>query len=86
MFSITECKEVNRSSAKSRRRYLNICRANSSSTFSIEMDIYQQEGVLLIKKAFIKQFYGIYEMIFGKLWHDVDYMERYCAVTNRTTP
>lgn len=34
--------------------------------------------------ASIKQFYGIHEMIFGKLWDAVDYMERYCAVTNRT--
>lgn len=35
--------------------------------------------------ALLKQFYGIHEMIFGKLWCDVEYKERYSAVKNRAT-
>lgn len=35
--------------------------------------------------ALLKQFYGIHEMIFGKLWCDVEYKERYSAVQNRAT-
>lgn len=35
--------------------------------------------------ALLEQFYGIHKMIFGKLWHAVEYKERDSAVTNRAT-
>lgn len=33
--------------------------------------------------ALLEQFYGIHKMVFGKLWHAVEYKERGSAVTNR---